>query len=230
MIGSKYRCIFLIEIFGLPSGLSICKSFFKNVDGSRGVICGPYEVIDLIDKTYTHQACTYITQQCLLFKYGYQINPDVSLLSSVMVQALDNDSENDENPITNCYTIPKRLKPFTMAELAGSEITYSCPKCHQCTDCKNYEHACALTIEAEEEQALIEDCVHVDIEKRVSSARLPLLADPKEKLAPNYNKALKRYNQQLKPLAKSPEDKKAVINAKAKLQESRFIKWVKDFP
>ena len=83
-----------------------------------------------------------------------------------MVQALDNDSEN---PITNCYTIPKCLKPFTMAELAGSEITYTCQKCRQCTDCKNYEHACALTIEDEEEQALLEGCVYVYIEKRVTS-------------------------------------------------------------
>ena len=62
MIGSKYRCIYPIEIFRLPSGLSICQSFFKNVDGSRGVICGPHEVIDLIDKTYNHQASTFLTQ------------------------------------------------------------------------------------------------------------------------------------------------------------------------
>ena len=227
MIGTKYRCFFPIEIFRLPSGLSICMSFFKNVDGSRGVICGPHEVIDLIEKTYTHQASTFIAQQCLLFKYGYQINPDVSLLSTVMVQTLDEDDES-EGVVTRCYTVPQCLKPFTIAEMVGSEITYSCPKCRQCMDCKNYEHACAQTIKEEEEQKLIEDSVYVDTEKCVSSAYLPLLADPKEKLAPNRHKAKKTYDQQLKRLMKNPEDKIAVLEAEGKLQKLGFVEWVRN--
>ena len=184
----------------------------------------------MIDKAYNHQTSTFLAQQCLPFKYGYQVNPDVSMLSSVIVQELDTNTDDDESRINNCYAAPKCLKPFAMAELAGSEITYTCPKCRQCTDCKNYEHACALTIEAEEEQSLIEDSVHVDTENCISSASLPLLADPKEKLVPNRSKALKTYNQQIKSLAKNPEDKKAVIDAEAKLQKLGFVQWVKDLP
>ena len=78
--------------------------------------------------------------------------------------------------------------------MAGSEITYTCPKCRQCVDCKNYEHTCAVTIQAEEEQALIEDSVSVDIVKGVCTASLPLLADLKEKLDPNQAKAKKTYD------------------------------------
>ena len=55
--------------------------------------------------------------------------------------------------------------------------------------------------------------VHVDPVKGEVIADLPLLSDPTVKLAPNRHKALKTYNQQLKILAKNPQDKEAVIKS-----------------
>ena len=59
----------------------------------------------------------------MLFKYGYQINPDVSMLSSVTVQTLHSSDEGKDST-SQCYTVPKSLKSFTIAEMAGSEVTY----------------------------------------------------------------------------------------------------------
>ena len=140
----------------------------------------------------------------------------------------ENDFDEDEITIPQCYSVPKSLKSFALAELAGSEITYTCPKCRQCVDCKNYEHACAETIQAEEEQALIEDSVHVDVEIHVCTASLPLLADPEIKLAPNRQKVRKAYDQQVKRLGKEPENKKAIIDAVMKLRSLGFVEWVKN--
>ena len=50
MIGSKYLRYHPEPIFTLPSGLTIYRSPFANVDGSRGVIGGPHPVITQIDK------------------------------------------------------------------------------------------------------------------------------------------------------------------------------------
>ena len=55
MIGIKYLRYYPEKIFQLPSGLSIYKSWFKNPDGSRGVISGPHEVFTRIESTYQSQ-------------------------------------------------------------------------------------------------------------------------------------------------------------------------------
>jgi hypothetical protein len=78
--GSIYRKYFPKEIFQLPSGLSICKSHFRNVDGSRGVICGPHEVFTEIDRTHHHHTSSFLASQRQHFNFGYQVNPDVKLL------------------------------------------------------------------------------------------------------------------------------------------------------
>ena len=230
MIGSKYLKYFPKEVYQLPSGLTICRSHFKNVDGSRGVICGPHEVINLIDEQYHTNTSTFLNNQRQLFRFGYQVNPDVSLLGFK-----DNDDSTDEEdedviPSVSHYHVPRLLKRFMEAEFAGSEITYRCPTCRKCTNCKCHEHVDAITLKDEVEQDLIEKSVHIDLEKCDTTADLPLLSDPTVKLAPNRHKALRTFHQQMKYLAKNPEDREAVVKSEKKLQDLGFVVWVKDLP
>ena len=52
MIGIKYPRYYPEKIFQSPSGLSTYKSWFKNSDGSKGVIGGLHEVFTRIEPTY----------------------------------------------------------------------------------------------------------------------------------------------------------------------------------
>ena len=80
MIGIKYLRYYPEKIFQLPSGLAIYKSYFRNVDGSRGVIGGPHKVFTEIESYHQANLSTFLSNQYLLFKSGYLVNPDASKL------------------------------------------------------------------------------------------------------------------------------------------------------
>ena len=83
LIGIKYLRYHPEIVFQLPSGLTIYRSLFKNADGGRGVIGGPHEIFSAIDNHFnfiqSHQL-TFLCNQQELYRSGYQINPDISLL------------------------------------------------------------------------------------------------------------------------------------------------------
>ena len=68
----------------------------------------------------------------------------------------------------------------------------------------------------------------MDIKLATTTAKLPLLHDPAQKLAPNKNKALAVYNSQVKKLNKNPNDKKDVLTSEAKLQNLGYVDYVKN--
>ena len=68
----------------------------------------------------------------------------------------------------------------------------------------------------------------VDIDNQRTTALLPLMSNPAVKLAPNKNKALQIYNQQVKKLSQNPQDKKDVIESEAKLQQLGHVDFVKN--
>ena len=227
MMGSKYRKFFPKEIFRLPSGLSICQSLFKNPDGTRGVICGPHPIICKIDQQYGHHTRSFLESQRKLFQLGYHVNPDVPLLGFKDDYGnATTDEEEVDGEVIRVYHAPRSLKKFQEVELAGSEITYKCPDCRVCKKCKYHEHIEATSIKEEVEQNDVIKSVNVDTEKQEATASLPLLGDPAIKLAPNSQKALKTYNQQLKILNRNPEDKKAFIESEQKLQLLGHVAWV----
>ena len=51
-LGIKYLQYFPEKIFQLPSGLTIYKSYFRNVDGSLGVIGGPHKIFTEIEQRH----------------------------------------------------------------------------------------------------------------------------------------------------------------------------------
>ena len=70
MIGIKYLRYHPETVFKLPSGLTIYKSFFKNIDGSRGVIGGPREIFAVIESQGLCKSA-FLTNQLQSFKSGF---------------------------------------------------------------------------------------------------------------------------------------------------------------
>ena len=156
MIGIKYLRYHPEKIFQLPSGLTIYRSIFKNIDGSRGVIGGPHHIFSAIEKQHhlVTSKSTFFSNQYDLYKAGYQINPDVSLLG--FKSSWHKADECDATSYMKCETI------FKMAEEAGSEISYRCVICRSCKDCKNHDNIETTSIREEIEQDLINKSVVVD--------------------------------------------------------------------
>ena len=232
MLGIKYLRYFPEKVFQLPSGLAIYRSHFKNADGTFGVIGGPHRVFTGIEQRHHLCASTFIQTQLQQFRFGYQVNPDVTFLgfkNPTLAESF-NDQDDTESQDKICHHVPRNLKSFNEAEEAGSEISFRCIKCRDCKECKNHDHIEAMSIKEEVEQDLIERSVDVDLERCVVEASLPLIADPQVKLVPNRHKALKVYQQQVKKLEKSPADRESVIKAENKLQMLGFVSYLKDLP
>lgn len=87
-----------------------------------------------------------------------------------------------------------------------------------------------MNIKEEIEQHMINQSVYVDTSCRISTAGIPLLKDPFSYLALNRDVALKVYNQQLKQLAKYPNDEEDVLKSEKKLHDLGFFEYVKSLP
>ena len=82
MIGIKYLRCHPEFVFQMPSGLTIYKSKFKNVDGGRGVIGGPHEVFSAMERQFhLHKSLSsFLCEQQKLYFLSYKVNPDIGLL------------------------------------------------------------------------------------------------------------------------------------------------------
>ena len=120
---------------------------------------------------------------------------------------------------------PKCVKQFDV-EKAGTEVSFRCVDCRDCMKCKRGESIEAISIQEEVEQDLIERNVFVDLDKGVTSCKLPFLVDPESRLVPNDNGALQVFRQQVRKLNANPEDKAAVIKSQQKLQDLGFVDFV----
>ena len=130
----------------------------------------------------------------------------------------------------NLSRAPKCLKTFEQVENSGTNISYRCVKCRNCNDCKKGALIEEISIREEYEQDLIDRSVTLDPVEHTATAVLPFLEDPELKLANNVGTSRKVYDGVLRALAKSPEDRKAVLEAEAKLQSLGFVEWLDDLP
>ena len=77
-----------------------------------------------------------------------------------------------------------------------------------------------ISVQEEIEQGLMERCVHVDVSREITTAKLPFVTDPDSLLNPNENEAL-----QVKKLNANPKDKLTVIESEGKLQSLGFVDY-----
>ena len=86
----------------------------------------------------------------------------------------------------------------------------------------------AISIREGVEDDLIKRSIQVDVDESVCTATLPFIHDPLVALAPNVNKAMKVYKQQVNKLSRHPEDKIAVLKSEQKLQALGYVDYVKN--
>ena len=223
MLGIKYLRYYPEKLFQLPSGLTIYRAWFKNADGTRGFIGGPHKTFTEIDSKYQINTTTFISDQNKLFKAGYQVCPNPSLLHCKIEKDCLNDFMSNTNEILEPLNeemkleqlhnsvLARNLKIFEEVENAGSEISCRCNKCQDCKICKEHEQTEIMSIKEEVVKDVINKSVSVDIKKRITTAVLSFMFNPLGKLPHNKSKALQVYNQQVKKLNMAPQDKQDVI-------------------
>lgn len=205
MIGIQYLKYHPQIIFQIHSGLTIYESVFKGSDGSRGVIGGPHPSFSLAKNFFSNEVNHFRNSSSL---------------------------SDDKEPPNHSMFLSNPLKPFTEAECVGSEISYRCPSCRECKSCKNHDTIEAISIRQDAEQAIIDTSVQVDLVNKVTTARLPFICNPIEKLLPNKSIAMKVYQQQLKKLNNlaNVKDKADIIESEMKLQKLGFVDYTKNLP
>ena len=179
----------------------------------------------------------FLSDQCKLFKAGYQVNPDASLLYvKVKKNCFNNIMICEENKNEMNY-VSKRVKPsqnnilvrkFKMIEQvenAGSELSYRCNSCRNCKACKEHTRADMMSVKEEVEQDVINRSITVGTDRSITTALLPLMFNPLHKFAHNGDKALCIYNQQVKKLNQNSQDKEEVIQSEANLRSLRNVEF-----
>ena len=83
MVGIKYFRYFPELVYQLSSGLTIHRSHFKNVDGTRGVIGGPHQVFTEIEKFHSlcqESTLNFVTNQNQIQSNGFQGDRNTHIL------------------------------------------------------------------------------------------------------------------------------------------------------
>ena len=120
----------------------------------------------------------------------------------------------------------KCIKEFDEVENAATEINYRCFNCRNCPECKKCPRLDSITFQEEAEQSIIDRCVNADINRRVTIAKLPLVANPDLRLGHNEHLALKIYKGQVRKLENRPTDKLVVIQSANKLHKLAFVDYL----
>ena len=250
MIGIQYLKYYPEKVYTLPKGLSIYKSQFLNSDGSRGLVGGPHRIFTKIHKCFGGHLSmnAYLTDVVNAYQNGYKLSLDVSLLDikeftpfsqkyetgfdmeepvyndtdSIKKPMVDDSSNSDPNVFLSKNSL-KCLKQFEEVESAGTEVSYRCARCRGCPDCATSKNVECISIHEEVEQGLIDKCVKVNLEEGYTTAKLPFICDPIQKLAHNEYIAKRIYIGQVRKLNMNPKDKQDVIMSEKKLHDLGFV-------
>ena len=222
-------------MFQLPSDLAIYKSRLKNADGTRGLTGGPHRVFTEIESFHQVNVRSFLTDQYKLFKSGYQVNPDASILHVKFKKDHLNDAgintyqfNNVDEAKTTQSLLVRKQKMLEVVQNTGSEITYRCSICINCKVCKEHSTDEIMSVKKEVEQDVINKSVKVDVASQRTTASLPLMNNPSITLAHNKERALKVYDQQIRKLNQNTDDKKDVIESEEKLQQLGYVDYVRN--
>ena len=110
-------------------------------------------------------------------------------------------------------------------------ISFRCPACSRCTECKKSPRTTAVSLQEAREQEFIEKSVRINLEENIVVVTYPFLKDPVEFLTArhhhtdNYNQALKVYKGQCR---KSDRVKEGMREVHKDLVEKGFMKKLSD--
>lgn len=155
----------------------------------------------------------------------------------------DDDWDGEISSLANCCcisvsvhkaTIPiARLRELVDADDVGELVSYRCPTCTKCQECRTSDKTKAMSLQESREQTIIEKSVELDLENQLVRVDLPFLKDPvkfmveKHHGRDNYGQALKVYLSQCK---KSDTVKAGMRLVHAELVEKGFMCKLEDLP
>ena len=251
MIGIRYHCYFPTLIYTLPGGLGIYKSKFDSDNGNLGILGGPHktwrnarETANLLGPRayFTAEARAYYVQSFVLRK-------TLGVVSSPEPEQTLNFSETSEDETDKClfshcnkheqdsswmvplswdltgtrYILRDDSPKFSDLENLGTETSYRCVRCRNCSDCRKGEVLERVSLQEESEQALIEGCVTLNIPEKKLEAKLPFIQDPVTNLTPNQHIANKVLDSQLRLVSKNPDMLQDVIKSHNKLRSKGHV-------
>ena len=231
MIGVQYLRYFPVEFFKLFSGLTIYLSPFLNIDGSRGVIAGPHPKFGLADSAFYTQPqapTSFFTFEMQQIRGDLSTQISIKNYNEQVTHDIENELSQHDYINCNCCLLSRTKQTFEESQNAGSEISYRCPKCRNCQDCKCGEKIELDSVEAEAQQYIINNSVRVDLEAKVTSATLPFIEDPITSLTSNRQEAMRVYDSQVRKLNKDPQAKSDVLKSEGTLQQLGFVDYVKN--
>ena len=106
-------------------------------------------------------------------------------------------------------------------------ISFRCPACSRCTECKKSPRTTAVSLQEAREQEFIEKSVKINLEENIVVGTYPFLKDPVEFFTArhhhtdNYNQVLKVYKGQCR---KSDRVKEGMREVLKDLVEKGFMK------
>ena len=242
LIGLTYKKYFPKLVWEDVSGLFVSDSRFFSEDGTTGVIGGPHRKFTEIECAETAVTARFFAHLARSFDAIRETVPGVMSQDQVVEEKLgirdcsDYCSEQELDGSTQLSQLddrvhvarkaPKCVKVFDEVEGAGTEVSYRCSDCRNCTECKRSTRVDAISVQEELESEILERCVRVDIKEGRSVAKLPFLVNPDTRLKPNDRLARKVYDSQIRVLSKNPEDKASAIRFEGKLQELGFVEYL----
>ena len=161
LIGSRYLRYFPKIVHRFETGLSVFESFFKNTDGSRGVLNGPHQYFEMDG----NKNSAHIGNTSYFLSQVWEVEKDIPLLTvkdSFASTDLDDCDSEFSRPCAGCFCsshfentacaarkIGKKVRRFEAIEHAGSDVTYRCVDCRSCKKCKNGPRVEAISIQEE---------------------------------------------------------------------------------
>ena len=138
----------------------------------------------------------------------------------------------------------KRLKKFRIAKefnelmclldsiLQTNNIDPRCSSCLNCGKCKELAITCNTNLEARQhmEEIILKECIKFDPNRGNFCVPLPLKDDPETALGDNADQSKSFYKRVVNKLAKSPDDRKAIIKSFNKQIELGFIQKLSTMP
>ena len=119
-----------------------------------------------------------------------------------------------------------RLQELVDQEDISDNLSYRCPQCSKCLECRHSNKLRAMSMQERREQTVIEENVTLDLESRIVTVQLPFMKDPVKYLVEmhqddsNYGQAIRVYISQCR---KDPKLLEGIRKAHRELVEKGFM-------
>jgi len=247
LIGIQYLRYFPEPILTLPSGLQVYKARVKSASGRQAVLGGPHESwLRAVSQTQHMTPRVYFTSEAQAWYVGQNwVEINQGKFSNAITEwemeeseecrgaSLDVDQPdggcdhchcNEDSVVaTGIFSAVREEKDFWRVENLGTESSYRCISCRNCSKCRNGDILEAVSFKEEAEQAIIEASVELDPVKNVVWAKLPFIEDPVANLQPNRFVAEKVLKTQLEIFKKNPGMRESALKSHQKLADKGHV-------